>query len=362
MDNLMSATLVYDYIAGPQIPERLLPEDIQKIQAAGQFVGTHAEQLSEIAGRVCYDSFGKGRDSAGYHAHILEVKHGSVIEHFNFTAAFYNIAELNLLEALINRPGIWVDHHRVTVNLRALVEWYHWHDEIGDSDYIGAALRQIGHALAPNIIVLNEIDEKYKEGAINVDARIEEPETSDEKWITMLLTGSRGFSHELVRHGDWTAISQRSTRYVDEDGSDYVYHPLINKYLKDERNSKISGIVAQLKHSRQADGDTYRLLVGALQPWLVEQGADKFTARKQARGAARGFLGNALYTEVIFSANVRQWHRMLRQRCCQAADAEIRQVFAQVLELLQICNYKDEFANWKLEPSSDGIGFAGVEE
>jgi thymidylate synthase ThyX len=52
--------------------------------------------------------------------------------------------------------------------------------------------------------------------------------------------------------------------------------------------------------------------------------------RKQARGAARGFLGNALSTELIFSASVAQWRRMIAQRDNEAADAEIRDLF---------CNY-----------------------
>ncbi len=40
------------------------------------------ERLAETAGRVCYMSFGKGRKTNGeYLGHILEVGHGSVLEH-----------------------------------------------------------------------------------------------------------------------------------------------------------------------------------------------------------------------------------------------------------------------------------------
>jgi thymidylate synthase (FAD) len=41
-----------------------------------------AEQLAEIAGRVCYMSYGKGRKTnADFLSHLVEVGHGSVLEH-----------------------------------------------------------------------------------------------------------------------------------------------------------------------------------------------------------------------------------------------------------------------------------------
>ena len=41
-----------------------------------------AERLAEIAGRVCYMSYGKGRKTNGeFISHIIEVGHGSVLEH-----------------------------------------------------------------------------------------------------------------------------------------------------------------------------------------------------------------------------------------------------------------------------------------
>ena len=41
-----------------------------------------SEELCEAAGRICYMSFGKGRKTnKEYLQHILEVGHGSVLEH-----------------------------------------------------------------------------------------------------------------------------------------------------------------------------------------------------------------------------------------------------------------------------------------
>jgi thymidylate synthase ThyX len=96
--------------------------------------------------------------------------------------------------------------------------------------------------------------------------------------------------------------------------------------------------------------------VDKLQDYLTTKGADKHTARKQARGAARGYLGNALSTEIIFSASVAQWRRILAQRCHPAADAEIRVLAARILPVLQASRYGEDFADLTLVETPDVIG------
>src|SRR6516225_6478111 len=85
----LSARLVYDGGEAVYIPSEMgMPRD-------NQMQGTHAEQLCELAGRVCYDSLGKGLSSEEYHRHILEVNHTSTLEHFNFTVEFTNSSKSN---------------------------------------------------------------------------------------------------------------------------------------------------------------------------------------------------------------------------------------------------------------------------
>ncbi len=190
-----------------------------------------------------------------------------------------------------------------------------------------------------------------------------EGESPNQCWVSLLLTGSRGFSHELVRHGDWTAISQRSTRYVDESESPWVTHPIESAYRGEwakgvvERDLPMEELLGNIgckgEHAAQ---NTYKTAVSRLEPWLITRGVDKTTARKQARGAARGYLGNALYTEVVFSASCAQWLRMLKQRLNPAADAEIREVFAHALKELQRSQHGRFFSHLTTVPSPDGIG------
>ncbi len=101
-----------------------------------------------------------------------------------------------------------------------------------------------------------------------------------------------------------------------------------------------------------------------LEAWLIGKGHKKTPARKQARGAARGFLGNALETELIFSASVKAWHDiMLVQRASKFADAEIREVYAgaadntnHVIAALKQSRFADRFNDVDVVDSPDGIG------
>lgn len=337
-----------------------------------QFVGTVAEQLCELAGRVCYDSLGKGRSSEEYFKHLLEVGHYSVFEHYNFTLEFQakNEEQFNqYILCMLNRPGTWVTFTgknilRLTFNLRTALEWDKWTEQLPSYDWNHSDMNEqllaeiTSRASYQSDNIINKWYEHYHPHTINTVY----PMFPEEKWITLYLAGSRGFSHELVRHGNFTAISQRSTRYVDESKSAWHWHPLISQYIG-ETASPIYEILAETENKC---ADTYKEIVEQLQPWLEERIKEKnpdakyikTSARKQARGAARGFLGNALGTEVIFSASVSQWKHMLRMRAADAADAEIRVIFSDVLKVLKGSRYGSEFADMELAPASDGIGMS----
>jgi len=348
----------------PNIPLSLMPDDPAKIVEAGQLKSTALDRLCELAGRACYDSLGKGRTSEGYHQHLIDVNHGSVHEHANLTfqVLFPHHALLAFLVSVINRPGVFVLPDpdgcgmRLTVNLRALREWHLFTTPGNHSNYDN----YIRHAIGSMEILAREhaplaFPNLKTPGSPNVAVYVEliEPAHDEEKWVSLFMSGSRGFTHELVRHKYRTAVSQRSTRYVDEDGSPWVHHPLVEAYVADTDDVVWRSVIADTVMKSQG---TYNRVVATLEPWLIAKGADKFTARKQARGAARGYLGNALYTECVFSASVAQWKRMLKQRATLAADAEIRRVFCEALHALQQSRYGADFSDFELVPSPDGLG------
>lgn len=300
----------------------------------------------------------------------------SVHEHYTRTVDVRIPPELwdggaALLMALLNRPGTWVtpvasNVWRLAVNIRAVREWDAWTEQALGGTYahgtyarrlandVGLRLRRVFGSVLPQIVPVEENDPDNQ-----VSIRFETPENDHERRISLYLEMSRGASHELVRHGDFSAISQRSTRYVQESETPYVLHPLLLSYLAHQGT----------EHKRKRETSEYEIgrvirdcqtfyddAVNSLQPWLQEKGVDKLTARKQARGAARDFLGNGLFTAMIFSASVWQWKNILRQRLHPAADGTIRELAAGILRELKSSAYADCFESFDTKPSPDGIG------
>ena len=191
-------------------------------------------------------------------------------------------------------------------------------------------------------------------------------------------------------------MSQRSTRFVDETDSPWVEHPLLSAFMQDDDpeykrsrdtirgwrdgflfDEDSASVIGYVKPMDLADLDRnekwvpgvidharqlYDGIVKALQEWVIKKGitSDKTGARKQARGAARGYLGNALTTEMIFTASVAQWRWMISQRGVVFADAEIRWLYSamenSVLSALKQCRYAKYFEDLEIVPAPDGIG------
>lgn len=304
----------------------LIPDRMGKPRA-DQMIGTWAECLSELCGRICYDSLGKGRSSAEYHAHVLEVGHLSVYEHPHVTVEVVVPPHMlsDCLLACLNKPALRVrrgdgDTLRITMNLRHMIEW----DDQAMPTRFNVIPRSVLRSVAPQIDARLAAPRNMS----LYDYTLVGPETDTETYLSYLMVGSRGFSHEQVRHGDWSAISQRSTRYCDEDTTPYVTHPLLQEYLDTGGTGYLRQVI---KESMTADRHTYRCVVKELDSWLrVVKKLDAGTARKQARGAARGYLGNALETELIFTASAAQWHHMERLRLHPAADREINDIYARL--------------------------------
>lgn len=342
-----TAQLVYDGRTF-QIPEAC------GAPAADQMLGTVGERLAELCGRECYDSLGRGRNSSDYHKHVLEVGHYSVYEHFNFTLLIRGVAfEPEVLLDVMNRPGLYArvegSDLRLTLNLRCILDWPKWRPPHREAFPCPMSLVIPACEIAPKVFPLTSfVDTPPPESKLG-NVVFVDPIDNEERWITLRLTGSRGFSHELVRHGDRTAISQRSTRYVEESNSEWCLHPLIHEAFNADDVARGGAFIDSAR-------GMYDLTVRKGETLLKVRGVDKGTARKQARGAARGWLGNALGTSVIFSASVGQWRRMMGLRAHVSADAEIRDVFAQALGCLKGSQYAGHFADLQLRPSQDGIG------
>lgn len=103
-------------LARPTINADGLAAYLQAVGAPGWTTDapSAAEQLIEVAGRACYRSFEPGLNpnvtkvregSHAYLQNILQVKHGSVLEHANWTFAFFNVSRVLTHELVRHRAG-----------------------------------------------------------------------------------------------------------------------------------------------------------------------------------------------------------------------------------------------------------------
>ena len=142
---------------------------------------------------------------------------------------------------------------------------------------------------------------------------------------------SRACSHQLVRHRI-ASYSQKSQRYVNENGFDFVIPPAIEAIpeAKEEYDRIIGEIQSGYEHIAE-------LLTAARARELEAEGMDEKTAlskaRKLANEDARFLLPNACETKIVVTMNVRSLFNFFRHRCCRRAQWEIREAADQMLRL-----------------------------
>ena len=133
--------------------------------------------------------------------------------------------------------------------------------------------------------------------------------------ITVKFIIDRGVSHELVRHR-LCAFSQESTRYCNyKNNMTFIIPPWINlspgEYLTDyidtrQIDREASTWFLGLKYAQ----DTYSTLLSF--GWNPQQ--------------ARSVLPNALKTELVVTANFREWRHIFKLRCAKAAHPQMREI------------------------------------
>ncbi|MBW1713107.1 MAG: FAD-dependent thymidylate synthase [Deltaproteobacteria bacterium] len=129
--------------------------------------------------------------------------------------------------------------------------------------------------------------------------------------LTVRFTCDRGVSHELVRHR-LAAFSQESTRYAN--------------YAQDKFGNEITVI---RPFFWDQDSDRYALWRKAMERaeaaylQLIEMGA--------RAEEARSVLPNSLKTEVVMTANLREWRHVLGLRCSQASHPQMRELMLPLL-------------------------------
>jgi len=151
--------------------------------------------------------------------------------------------------------------------------------------------------------------------------------------ISVYVTGiTRACSLELNRHRP-LAISQRSTRYTEEEGAALVLEPyyaeLYEKWyrathpvLTSVEWSLINGHLEAAKHAFVRYGIEVERLM-ALNPFGL---TNEKELRKWARGKARNILPHGLETRVGYTGNLRAWRWVIEARSSRFAEDEVRRL------------------------------------
>jgi len=122
---------------------------------------------------------------------------------------------------------------------------------------------------------------------------------------------NRGVTHELVRHR-LCAFSQESTRYVNYGGDDIEFiRPVWIENGYDEQGDAFNTFIDACLISEK----NYNQLLSF--GWRPEQ--------------AREVLPNSLKTEIVVTANLREWRHIFKLRTSIAAHPQIRELMTDCL-------------------------------
>lgn len=148
--------------------------------------------------------------------------------------------------------------------------------------------------------------------------------------IQVRVVCDRGVSHELVRHRIGVAFSQESTRYCNygKAGEVTFVRP---PWLDDET-------LPAARCARDAWDGALRIAEGRYLKLL------RFGWSPQQ---ARSVLPNSLKTELVVTANLREWRHIFKLRCSTAAHPQMRELMLPLQERFQAV-LPEVFGDWRV--------------
>lgn len=133
--------------------------------------------------------------------------------------------------------------------------------------------------------------------------------------LSVKFVCDRGVSHEIVRHR-MASYCQESTRYCN--------------YSKDNFQSEIT-VIEPIFLEQYTDG--YSMWEEACQ--IAERAYFKMLDWGCSPQEARAVLPNSLKTEIVMTANLREWRHFLKLRTSKTAHPQIREIAIPLLKELK---------------------------
>lgn len=148
--------------------------------------------------------------------------------------------------------------------------------------------------------------------------------------FTVRFIIDRGVSHELVRHR-LAAFSQESTRYCsynkDKFGNQVTF--ILPNWLQDIEPGEYTSLDLRQYSEPSA---AWLLTMFSIESRYMEMINNfKWTAQQ-----ARSILPNSLKTEIVVTANLREWRHIFKMRTAMDAHPQMREVMVPLLEELKI--------------------------
>ncbi len=141
--------------------------------------------------------------------------------------------------------------------------------------------------------------------------RVQHESVLEHASVSVRIVCDRGISHEIVRHR-LASFSQESTRYAN--------------YSKEKFGKEITVI---RPFFWEEDSKEYALWLEAM-----EKAESIYLAMLKAGAKpqeARSVLPNSLKTEIVVTANLREWRHIFKLRCPAPAHPQIRQIMLPLL-------------------------------
>ncbi len=136
--------------------------------------------------------------------------------------------------------------------------------------------------------------------------------------MTVRFICDRGVTHELVRHR-LCAFSQESTRYCNyRGGVTFIIPPWFNEINEGEYKTAIDNIssVTKVWFCSMLDAEGwYKVLLNA----------------GQSPQQARSVLPNSTKTEIVMTANFREWRHIFKLRCANSAHPQMQEIMRPLL-------------------------------
>jgi thymidylate synthase (FAD) len=253
----------------------------------------------EACGRLCYKSEDKITEVSAepFIKRLIKAGHLAMIEHSNFVVK-RNVAEIpeDVLDTTAQMIGKYLNHVLIGGAMYIggnLTAWYQRY-------YAIPGLRM--SFTAPFCEVFGELFGLNSLGALPTGWEVcpHEEIPKELRRYSGTFVVDRGVSHELVRHRP-CSFAQESTRYVDYMGRDMAFVKPFGFDTWTEVNQK--GFIAACTYSQRI----YKML---RKNGLLPQ-------------QARAVLPNALKTEIVVTADAKEWQHIKSLRTAPAAHPDM---------------------------------------